>query len=106
MRVMVMVINFELGHAINRDIDAGKNVSSPSATLRSLAGILGLTLESVSVKNLDATTDSLINILIDLRATLREQRQFETADIVRTKLEALGVALHDSPSGTTWTHII
>tara|TARA_Y100000590_G_scaffold55812_1_gene58446 strand:- start:4863 stop:6251 length:1389 start_codon:yes stop_codon:yes gene_type:complete len=97
---------FELGHAINRDIDAGKNVSSPSATLRSLAGILGLTLKSVSVKNLDATTDSLINILIDLRATLREQRQFETADIVRTKLEALGVALHDSPSGTTWTHIV
>lgn len=94
---------FELGHAINRDIDAGKNVSSQSKMLQSLASILGLTLESTFTRNLDATTDALIEILIDLRTTLREQRQFETADIVRTKLEELGIALQDSKTGTTWT---
>ena len=71
--------------------------------LQSLASILGLTLESTFTRNLDATTDALIEILIDLRTTLREQRQFETADIVRTKLEELGIALQDSKTGTTWT---
>ena len=93
---------FELGHAINRDIDLGKKVTRQSEMLQSLAGILGLTLESTAGQNLDATADALIEILIDLRATLREQRQFETADIVRTKLEELGIALQDSKTGTTW----
>ena len=71
--------------------------------LKSLAEILGLTLESTRAVNLDATADALISVLIELRATLREQHQFESADMVRTKLEALGIALQDSKTGTTWT---
>jgi cysteinyl-tRNA synthetase len=94
---------FELGHAINRDIDSGKNVSTQSKVLQSLAGILGLSLESKQTNNLNTTADALIEILIELRTTLRGQRQYETADIVRTKLEDLGIALHDSKTGTTWT---
>jgi len=97
---------FDLGHAINRDIDTGKDVSPQSEMLKSLAGILGLTLEPTQAVNLDATADALINILIELRATLREQRQFESADMVRTKLETLGIALQDSKTGTTWTTMV
>jgi cysteinyl-tRNA synthetase len=97
---------FDLGHAINRDIDSDKDVSAQSEMLKSLAGILGLTLESTQAVNFDATADALIGVLIELRATLREQRQFEAADLVRTKLEALGIALQDSKDGTVWTTII
>jgi len=33
---------------------------------------------------------------------LRKERQFALADQLRDKLRDLGVALEDSPNGTTW----
>jgi cysteinyl-tRNA synthetase len=43
-----------------------------------------------------------VQLLIDLRAGLRERRLWEEADRVRDGLASLGVALRDTRSGTTW----
>jgi cysteinyl-tRNA synthetase len=43
-----------------------------------------------------------IELLIELRASLRKARQFELADLVRTRLTDLGVTLEDGPQGTRY----
>lgn len=43
-----------------------------------------------------------VQLLVDVRAALRERRLWEEADRIRDGLESLGVALRDSRSGTTW----
>ena len=47
--------------------------------------------------------DDLIRILVDLRAELREKKEFELADSIRARLAELGITLKDSPQGTIWT---
>ena len=47
--------------------------------------------------------DDLIRILVDLRAELREKKEFELADSIRARLAKLGITLKDSPQGTIWT---
>jgi cysteinyl-tRNA synthetase len=43
-----------------------------------------------------------VELLIDVRAKLRAERQWALADVVRDSLAALGITLEDGPAGTTW----
>jgi len=45
----------------------------------------------------------LMDLLIELRAQLRDRREFELADRIRDRLEQLGIMLKDGPTGTIWT---
>ena len=47
--------------------------------------------------------DALIKILIELRAELREKKEFELADSIRDRLTRLGITLKDTAQGTIWT---
>jgi cysteinyl-tRNA synthetase len=47
--------------------------------------------------------DALIKILIELRAELREKKEFELADSIRDRLTELGIILKDTAQGTIWT---
>lgn len=90
---------FELAREINRARDAGRSVGAAQATLRELAGVLGLKLE--------ASTDSMaaapfIELLIDLRRELREAKQYQLADRIRSGLGELGIVLEDAAGKTTW----
>ena len=44
-----------------------------------------------------------VELLVDARSRLRARKHWEEADRIRSGLEKLGVALQDTPSGTTWT---
>ena len=46
--------------------------------------------------------DDLIRILIELRAELREKKEFELADSIRDRLTELGITLKDTAQGTIW----
>lgn len=46
--------------------------------------------------------DALIKILIELRAELREKKEFELADSIRDRLSELGITLKDTAQGTIW----
>jgi cysteinyl-tRNA synthetase len=94
---------FELVRAINTARDAGVGgapFAAAQATLRELAGVLGLKLEPPRVPTQEAAP--FIDLLVELRAELRKARQFALADMVRSRLGELGVTLEDTPQGTRW----
>lgn len=46
--------------------------------------------------------ESLIRLLIDLRAEARSNKDWETSDRIRDELQSLGVTLEDRADGTIW----
>lgn len=45
----------------------------------------------------------LIDLLVETRTKLRQNKQWALADEVRNRLTEMGVQLKDSAEGTTWT---
>jgi cysteinyl-tRNA synthetase len=116
---------FDLAREINRADEAGYKVMEARETLRELAVVLGLTLELPEKPSLDAKAysdiiaaitvlpaeakgwqptenESYIEHLIWLRNQLRKDKEWQQADIIRSKLDELGIALEDTPTGTVW----
>jgi len=116
---------FDLAREINRADEARYEVIGARQTLKELAGVLGLTLELLEKPSLDAKSyadivgaisalppeakqwqpsenESYIEHLIWLRNQLRADKQWQQADIIRAKLDELGIALEDTPKGTEW----
>jgi cysteinyl-tRNA synthetase len=51
----------------------------------------------------DSLVGQLMELLIELRALSRKNKDFATADRVRKRLAEIGVMLEDRPGGTEWT---
>ena len=95
---------FDLSRSINRMRSQAGGTSrfrEAQRKLVELAGILGLDLvpsDPPSVGN----AAPFIDLLIEVRASLRASRQWEAADLIRIGLHDRGIDLEDSPTGTTW----
>jgi cysteinyl-tRNA synthetase len=50
-----------------------------------------------------AALDQLVRAELDARAAARKQRDFATADAVRDRLNAAGIAVEDTADGVRWT---
>ena len=72
--------------------------------LRELSQILGVFHKPAAKSDAggDALAGSLLELLLDLRARLRKEKNFALADEVRKRLTDLGVVLEDRPDGTRW----
>lgn len=93
---------FELVRAINQAKDGGISasiVAEGQNLLRELMTVLGLRLERIEAGN---QAEPFIQLLIDLRTELRQQKLWALSDKVRAKLLEVGVLLEDSKDGTTW----
>jgi cysteinyl-tRNA synthetase len=96
---------FDLVRAINTARDArvgGATFAQAQATLRELAGVLGLCLEAAAPQQREA--DPFVSLLVELRTDLRKAKQYQLADSVRDRLAELGVTLEDTPQGTRWKY--
>ena len=94
---------FELVRAINSARNAtvgGEPFRSAQATLRELAGVLGLRLQPSQRAAQDSAP--FIDLLVEMRTELRKLKQFALADRLRQRLSELGVTLEDGPQGTRW----
>ncbi len=117
---------FDLARDLNRiEADRG-DASVAKKLLRELANVFGLKLEAAKTAADDgkiaATVAEIYQELgkpaadwggdaakamtdvIALRAELRKAKDFAKADILRKKLENIGVSLKDTPAGTTWEY--
>ena len=68
-----------------------------------LAEILGLEFEleaAAAVEN--DLVDPLVNLLIDLRDKARENENWEEADLIRDRLQEIGIEVIDTSRGTEW----
>ncbi|MCS7220618.1 MAG: cysteine--tRNA ligase [Anaerolineae bacterium] len=96
---------FDLVRAINAARDAGVGgapFAQAQATLCELAGVLGLRLAEDAAKSQRADVAPFIRLLVDVRARLRQAKQWQLADAIRDGLAELGVVLEDTPQGTIW----
>lgn len=65
--------------------------------------VLGLkTKTQTKANNGDEKTPSLVNMLINLRAEARANKDFATSDKIRNQLMEMGVELKDGPDGTSF----
>jgi cysteinyl-tRNA synthetase len=96
---------FDLVRAINTARDAGvgsEPLTEAQNTLKELTGVLGLRLAAEPPQQREA--DPFIDLLVELRTSLRKAKQYELADTLRGQLAALGVTLEDTPQGTRWKY--
>ena len=94
-----LAVLFGLSREINRARDEGLPAGEAQTTLRELGGVLGLRFERVATSGDSAP---FVELLIETRTMLRDNKEFELADRIRDRLTELGVALEDSREGTTW----
>jgi cysteinyl-tRNA synthetase len=107
---------YELLRTLNRFADA-RGLETPGAdaglidefrrgtlALRELTGILGLFRrpEPAATAGDDGLTGPLMDLVIELRAELRKQKNFGLSDLIRDRLGAIGLKLEDRPGQTTW----
>lgn len=110
---------FELARCINRFVDSNgleeaKNrvaekmelLDVGMKILRELSAILGLFVKPVAIKTAEGDSGELVaglmQLLIDIRANARKNKDFGTADVVRNGLTALKISIQDLKEGTTW----
>jgi len=93
---------FELVRALNQAKDsgvAGEILAEGQSLLRELMVVFGLRTE---LPQMGGQVTPFIELLIDLRGEMRQQKLWALADTLREKLAELGVLLEDSKDGTTW----
>jgi cysteinyl-tRNA synthetase len=91
---------FELATEINRGADEGRAIAAAQATLRELAGVLGLTLSQATEDHMAAAP--FIDLLLEIRSQLRAAKQYALADTVRNRLRDLNIIVEDTPQGPVW----
>ncbi len=83
----------DINKGINEE-DISKNVFEKIKELfNELGNILGLNFFNESQG--DDSTEELVNILVDVRKKLRQKKDYELADEIRSKLGDLGINLED-----------
>lgn len=95
----------------NAALDAGDDAAAreAAASVRVMTDVFGLDPLSAqwagSRMDDSASTalDELVDGLLQQRQEARAQRDFATADAVRDRLQACGIAVEDTPDGPMWT---
>ena len=76
-------------------------VISKSDIRHFLTDVLGIKLYSENQQN-NSKEDDLVKLLIELRTTAKQEKNYSLADDIRSKLNEIGVTLEDSKEGTTY----
>jgi cysteinyl-tRNA synthetase len=108
-KLMPLVIDLRAAARKNKNFavaDKIRNALTPlGITLEDRAGGTEWTQAAGAADSATAVgaTDGVMQLLIQLRADARAAKDFPTADEIRNRLAAAGVALEDRAGGTEWT---
>lgn len=94
---------FDLVRVINQARTSGatdQELQPAQAKVRELTNVFGLVL--AEAQGTDSQADAFIDLLLDLRTSLRKDKLWSYSDLIRDRLKDLGVTLEDSKDGTTW----
>jgi cysteinyl-tRNA synthetase len=90
---------------LNSETEVGAStLAAIDETYAALGGdVLGLLPQSEGVEDGDGQREAaLIELLIDMRAQARADRDYARSDQIRDQLSGLGIVLEDRPDGTIW----
>ncbi len=76
-------------------------VATVLAAFDRLLAVLGLDFKQTEVAD-DGLLDDVMNLVIDLRAHARAEKNFALADGIRDRLDKIGIVLEDGKNGTIW----
>ncbi len=97
---------FELARNTNRMMSekslSKKGAEDVLALLDGFNEVLGILPDE---EESDDTLDSVMDILIEIRAELRKRKAYDLADVIRDKLTEAGIKLEDSSDGAKWKRI-
>ena len=94
---------FDLVRSINQARDASATeteLAEAQKTLETLGGVLGLSLRTDSGDETGA--GPFIDLLLEVRKDLRNEKLWSLSDKVRDELKDLGVLVEDTKDGTSW----
>ncbi len=104
-----MAVVFDLVKETNRYLDQPETARETAALramdhlFNDLAGdVLRILPESLEEQAGGDLIAGLMDMVLDMRATYRQEKAWKRADQIRDGLKALGVVLEDGPEGTTW----
>jgi cysteinyl-tRNA synthetase len=95
---------FELVRAINhaRDLGVGTaDVESAQSLILELTSVLGLHLEVRTEPGIGEAAP-FVDLLVEVRSELRNEKLWALSDRIRDKLMELDVIIEDNKDGTTW----
>ncbi|MBL7775060.1 MAG: cysteine--tRNA ligase [Saprospiraceae bacterium] len=92
---------------VNHQIDAGDIAPWVIERLKTvfhafIHDIFGLRDESAANAD-DNTVDGLMELILDIRANARNQKDWSTSDKIRDGLAAVGITVKDGKEGSSWT---
>lgn len=94
---------FDLVRVINQarsDNATEQELAPAQEAFLELTDVFGLELNEPEQGSTNA--DAFIDLLLELRQELRKEKNFDLADQLRDRLAELGVAVEDTPQGSTW----
>ncbi len=100
---MVKEVNAELDGA--RDGIGEADREGVLGALRGMDAVLGVLDPAAAAREVDDEAEDRIRHMVEARNRARAARDFGTADRLRAELEAEGVRLEDTPSGTRWKRV-
>lgn len=104
----ILIANlFEAVRYINLLIEGKESISKTDLDLFSTSvkgfafDVLGFKSEATSSNH--ETLDKVVKMVIDLRASAKENKDFKTADAIRDQLKNAGINLKDTKNGMEWS---
>jgi cysteinyl-tRNA synthetase len=67
-----------------------------------VSDVLGLKIEEDKGKSVEAL-GNVMNLVIDLRKKVKDNKDYATADEIRNRLQESGIQIKDGKEGSTWT---
>ncbi|MFO7916803.1 MAG: cysteine--tRNA ligase [Anaerolineae bacterium] len=101
---------FDMTRQVNSLLNADRPLSRGSLEAiddlyTRLAGdALGVLPDDLGQRTERGLEEDLIELLIDIRTQLREEKLYDLADETRERLQELDIELQDGPEGTTWNY--
>jgi len=95
---------FDFVRAANRELDDPKGAGSGAAALGAFERVAGITLFDIlpTARAVDPALERWVAERIVARAQARKSKDFKAADAIRAELQARGVEIEDTPTGTKW----
>jgi cysteinyl-tRNA synthetase len=98
---------FEAVRIINTVHDGKANISA--AELEKLKKLINdFVFDIFGLKDEDSSNtelNSVLDLVIDIRKSAKENKDYATSDKIRVGLHGMGILLKDSKEGTTWNKI-